>query len=461
MFRLDDDSLALAATDLSNHLACPHLSQQQLAMARGERARPPRDDDPHLRLIQQRGDLHEQDHLRVLAAEVGGYLDLTSEPVYAREGLIRQHGRAVEAMGKGERLIYQPTLFGGQWQGRVDFLRRIEKPSDLGGYSYEVLDTKLARHVKPAYVHQLMLYSELVAAVQGVRPQFAHVILGDGTTEPIFLPDYAALHRHVASSLESVAAAPALKTYPEPVSHCGICDLRPECRRRLVADDHLSLVAGAHRRRREKLGELRISTGAGLAGAPADLDARSLGVEQYAWLRTQAQLQVESRESGEPVHKCLEPARAAGLALLPDPSPGDVFFDLEGDPYVGAEGVEYLWGWWTADRGYECVWAHGPDEERAALEAFIYRVAELRRQHPAMHIYHYAPHERSKLRSLSVKYATREDEVDQLLREGAFVDLLAVVRQGVQVGEESYSLKKLERHHGFDRQEDTIREGGG
>ena len=29
------------------------------------------------------------------------------------------------------------------------------------------------------------------------------------------------------------------------------------------------------------------------------------------------------------------------------------------------------------------------------------------------------------------------------------VDLYAVVRQGLQVGEESYSLKKLERHHGF------------
>jgi uncharacterized protein len=76
-------------------------------------------------------------------------------------------------------------------------------------------------------------------------------------------------------------------------------------------------------------------------------------------------------------------------------------------------------------------------------------------------VFHYAPHEASKLKSLAIKYATREDEVDDLLRNGALVDLYAVVRQAMQVGEESYSLKKLERHHGFVRLEKTVREGGG
>ena len=80
---------------------------------------------------------------------------------------------------------------------------------------------------------------------------------------------------------------------------------------------------------------------------------------------------------------------------------------------------------------------------------FVDRVCALRAQHPEMHVFHYAPHEASKLRSLSVEYATREEEVDDLLRHDVLVDLYAVVRQGLQVGEESYSLKKLERHHGF------------
>jgi hypothetical protein len=40
MLRLDDGTLVLAATDLTNHLACPHLSQQRCAIARGERGKP-------------------------------------------------------------------------------------------------------------------------------------------------------------------------------------------------------------------------------------------------------------------------------------------------------------------------------------------------------------------------------------------------------------------------------------
>src|SRR4029079_7148070 len=107
-----------------------------------------------------------------------------------------------------------------------------------------------------------------------------------------------------------------------------------------------------------------------------------------------------------------EPAAGGGLALLPKPSPGDVFFDLEGDPYVELEGLEYLWGWCDADGEYRHVWAHDLEDERAALEKFVDHVLEVRAQMPGMHIYHYAPHERSKLGSLAMKYGTREEEVD-------------------------------------------------
>ena len=42
------------------------------------------------------------------------------------------------------------------------------------------------------------------------------------------------------------------------------------------------------------------------------------------------------------------------------------------------------------------------------------------------------------------RFATREDEVDDLFRRGVFVDLYRVVRQGVRAGVESYSIKRLE-----------------
>jgi uncharacterized protein len=458
---LEDGTLVLAASDLTGHLACPHLTQQRLAIARGERGRPRPDVDPHLELIKNRGDAHEREQLERLSRECGGHADLSGRPPpMTRAELEAAATATVAAMRSGAPLVYQAHLFDGRWQGRADFLRRIEVPSALGPHSYEVLDTKLARQVKPAAVHQVILYSRLVAALQELDPEWAHLVLGDGSIHAVALRRYAALHRHAARDLERTAAGPARATYPEPVSHCDVCALDAECHARRVRDDHLSLVAGALRDNRRRLAEAGIATVAALAEARAP-DPNPLGAERFEALRRQAALQVESRDSGRPCHRHLEPVRAAGYALLPAPSPGDVFFDLEGDPYAGDGGLEYLWGWWTPDTGYEGVWAHDAEAERAAFERFVDGAGELRRRHPDLHVYHYAPHERAKLRALAVHYATREEEVDELLRGEVLVDLYAVVRQAMQVGEESYSLKKLERHHGFVRLERSVREGGG
>lgn len=462
MFRLADGSLVLAASDLTNHLACPHLTQQRLAIARGERAKAQPADDPHAELARVRGEAHEEAQLHRLSAECSGHVDLSSgTSPHTRADLEAAAAATAAAMRSGAPLIYQAQFFDGRWQGRADFLRRIPLASTLGNYAYEVLDTKLARQVKPQVVHQLSLYNALLASRQGADPGVAHVVLGDGSMVAIELRRYAALHRHVVRDLEAVTASTGRETYPEPVPHCAICALASECRERLISDDHLSLVAGARRDHRQRLVDLGLPTVLSLATAPDNFYAGALGVDRFDTLHHQADLQVRSRTTGVPTHRHLEPARAAGYALLPPPSDGDVFFDLEGDPYVGDGGIEYLWGWWTAGSGYECVWAHDADAEKAAFETFIDRVGELRRQHPHLHVFHYAPHELSKLRSLSIQYATREQEVDDILRSEVMVDLYAVVRQGMQIGEESYSLKSLERHHGFTRLEKRVREGGG
>jgi predicted RecB family nuclease len=463
MFRLADQQLVLSATDLASYLACGHLIEQKRAVALGERAKWRKPADPHGELAKTRGDAHERAQLHRLSADRGGHVDLSpAQTRYTREWLTEQAGRTLAEMRAGAPLIFQGLLFDGRWQGRVDFLRRVEIPSALGAHSYEVLDSKLARQVKPAVVHQLALYTRLLSEVQDFHPPAAFVVLGDGSEHPVELERYGALHRHVARRLERLLAVGPAATYPEPTAHCGICDLDLECSRRRRADDHLSLVAGARRDQRGRLADLGVTRVHELAAAPADLPVGKLGAERFELLRHQARLQVATWADGGRHHRHLAPAFDRGYARLPEPDAGDVFFDLEGDPYIGTDGdIEYLWGWCTADGAYGCTWAHDADEEKAALEAFVDLVVARRRMHPDLHVFHYAAHEASKLRSLALKYATREDEVDQLLREGVLVDLYAVVRQGMQVGEESYGLKRLERHTGFVRGETTVREGGG
>ncbi len=76
-----------------------------------------------------------------------------------------------------------------------------------------------------------------------------------------------------------------------------------------------------------------------------------------------------------------------------------------------------------------------------------------------MHIYHYGSYEPSRLKQLAGRHATEQDELDDLLRGRVFVDLYRVVRQGVLVGAERYSIKNLEPIYGFTR-EINLRDAG-
>src|SRR5256885_7792383 len=48
-------------------------------------------------------------------------------------------------------------------------------------------------------------------------------------------------------------------------------------------------------------------------------------------------------------------------------------------------------------------------------------------------------------------YATREDEIDRMLRAGVLVDLHQAFKQGLRASVEEYSLKKVEAFYQFER----------
>ena len=77
-----------------------------------------------------------------------------------------------------------------------------------------------------------------------------------------------------------------------------------------------------------------------------------------------------------------------------------------------------------------------------------------------MHIYHYAAYEKTALRRLMSRHGTREEEVDHLLRNEVLVDLYRVVRQGIRLSTDSYSLKKVERLY-MPAREESIADAAG
>jgi uncharacterized protein len=449
-----DGRLIVSPSDLTGFLECEHLTQQELAAARGEIERPERK-DPELEVLTRRGLEHEARHLASLRTGHRRVVEFAF-PEGTTAGLTQAHVQTIAAMTEGVDVIYQGTFFDGGWRCHPDFLLRVDRPSKLGAYSYEVADAKLARKAKAAAVLQCCVYAEQVAAVQGVEPEHITLILGDGTEEELRLKDYAAYYRSVKRQFEQVVfPSPSEEgqgggTYPDPVDHCRICRWIDVCEARRRKDDHLCLVAGMRRDQTRRLNLAGIKTVTELGASPIDQPVHGINEMALTRLRQQARLQVQERHSDSLPFEVLPPlGEHLGFQALSAPTPDDLFFDMEGDPFVGDNGIEYLFGIWEAEgEGREGVhhafWGHDPDEEKRAFEQVVDFLIDRLSRNPDLHIYHYAPYEPNALKWLASTYATREAEVDQLLRARVLVDLYRVVRQSVRIGTESYSLKELE-----------------
>ena len=444
----------LSASDLVGHLNCGYLTHLDLAVAKSELAKPSVW-DPVLEILVERGALHEQSYLDHL--EANGFPVLRIDGIGVDTAAV---ARTLDAMHRGVPIIAQAALKNGHWGGRPDILRRVEHPSGLGAWSYEVIDTKLARETKGNTVLQICLYSDLLTDAQNVPPEFAFVVTpGSGFKPQIFrYVDYAAYYRRVRDGLErAVENGAGGEPYPDPRPHCEICRWRHHCDAKRRADDHMSLVAGISKSQIRELTTHDVCTVAALAtvALPLPWKPERGSAQSLERMREQARLQVQGRALGAVVYEPLPPLPRFGLARLPPPSDGDVFLDLEGDPFVEEGGLEFLFGYTFKDahgaERYTGDWAFSRADEKAAFERFIDFVIARLEAHPDLHIYHYAPYEPAALKRLTGRYATRENEIDRMLRAGLFIDLYAIVRHAIRASVESYSIKKLEPLYSFER----------
>jgi predicted RecB family nuclease len=455
--RIIGQQIRLTASDLSNHLACRHLTTLDLQVVRGERTAPEWA-APDLKVIQELGLRHETAYLAHLSG-LGLVIENLGQIDHKEEERLLTETLAL--MERGAQVIAQAALSDGEWLGRPDVLRRVQTPSKRWKWSYEVVDTKLARETKATTILQLLLYSDLLAKIQGTLPEFLWVVPpGEGFPgEKYRVSDYAAYYRHVRKRLLKAVGEDAIrKTYPEPVEHCNVCRWFKECDQRRRADDHLSLVAGIRRQQRDQFEEWNAETMAKLAVLPTPLKERPKHGSKagYERVREQARVQVEGRTEKKLKHEpLLPPVEGMGFCRLPEPSVGDMFVDLEGDPFVGENGLQYLFGFAVFDvRGelkYEKRWALNREEEKNGFEWLVDEITRRQAANPKMHMYHFGAYEPGALKRLMGMYATREDEVDRMLRAGVLVDLHQAYKQGVRASVEEYSLKKVEPFYGFER----------
>ena len=451
-----DNSILYSASDIVNFLDCEHKTT--LDFIDLETPLPKAEDDEEAMLYQRKGFEHEGSYVEQLKGKVTYFADISP----AKDDIDEAAARTIEAIRSGADIIYQATFIKHPFLGHADFLKKVPHPSFLGEYSYEVIDTKLARHSKTKFIIQLCFYSELLGHLQKHDPRMMHIVLGDGREESFRYDDYSKYYAMLKERFLKRMQSGHIDTYPEKHDHCDICRWRNICEEQWIKDDHLNQVANISRIQIKKLKAGGVSTLKALTDAD-NTTIPKMATETLNKLRRQASLQLEKRQTGQNRYELLplDIERKRGFARLPKPDEGDIFFDMESDS-MDIDGLEYLFGVYYFEKGepvFMPIWAHNRNEEKQAFVRFMDFTAERLRKYPDAHIYHYGQYEETALKKLMSLHGTHEAEVDNLLRFGKLVDLYKVVREGMMISEPAYSLKNVE-HFYLDERTGEVKNAG-
>ena len=121
--------------------------------------------DPQAELLAEKGAEHERAWLERFKAE--GRAVVSIEAAGGERDWLADARRTRDAMREGAEVIYQGVFVDGDWHGISDFLVRVDTPSELGAWSYEAWDTKLARTAEAVLRPAALLLHRAVARIQG------------------------------------------------------------------------------------------------------------------------------------------------------------------------------------------------------------------------------------------------------------------------------------------------------
>ena len=444
MKKTTTDKLLVSPTDLLAFLGCNHSTFLDLQFTLGKENKPTKSATSAAeQLLSKLGYEHEKKYLYKLKTEFTRVVEI---PRNSQQNRVEQ---TYKAMQSGADIIYQAVLQDGNWMGEADFLLKVFTTSNFGDYSYQALDTKLSRVAEPKHIIQLCFYSELLSKLQGTIPTKMHLVLGDNRQETFAVTDYLYYYQNAKKRFQEYIEKKPQNSYPEPCNACPLCSWKDHCTEVWAKDDHLSIVANIQKTQIQKLKNVGIDTLEKLANIPEIIKVEELNTEVFQRLKNQASLQYHKRITGENKYDILPDNPGKGFNRIPLDNQGDLFFDMEGDP-LHPNGLEYLFGIYYLD-GHDGIfrtfWAHDHQAEKATFREFMEFVEQRLKLFPEAYIYHYNHYETTALKRLACRYAVAQEQLDNLLRKGKFIDLYKVVREAIRVSEPSYSIKNLEKFY--------------
>jgi uncharacterized protein len=398
-----------------------------------------------------RGDMHEKAMLARLRSAGLGIVEIARPVDQSAEAIRERAAETIDALRARTDVVFQATLLDAPWFGYADFLVRVDGvPSELGDYSYEVRDTKLARHPSASALLQMAHYGAILTGIQGTPPPRLSIWLGTGEE---YSWDYSDAAPYLLEARTRFLSFRELDppTNPEPVAACPTCRWLDHCDQTWGPDD-LRNIHRLSRRQRILLHEAGITTTVELARAADAHRPPRMAVATYDRLRHQALAQTGTNDF---VIITPQP-EATSLLRVPPAHPLDIYFDLEGDPFAAIPTLDYLWAYSDARGTYHHVWAHSSEEETAALDWLLDVLHQRESDGGTWHVYHYNTYEITSLRRVAAAHPDPAitAEVDRYIAE-RFIDLYRTVESSLRTRDGSTSLKVVEKLAGYDRSVDA------
>lgn len=450
------DQWVISPQDVIAELECNHRLHLEWSVINDLLPPAEKEASPELELLAELGKIHESkiaDQLRLS----GSFIDI-GKPSFSLEALTATHDRTMKAISEGVETIYQAAFFTGSFVGFADFLILVKDEQgnpvkdEQGRFVYDPVDAKSARSAKRAAVLQVATYAAIMKELGLAVPQNVHLWLGGDSqwkASALDLIDLAQFFMdRVRNRISNFDGAPT-PTWAPPKESCSRCRWSAHCDLGRHQDKDLSLIQGIRSSTRSLLVANGIKTIDQMAIATDEQRPklpREVSKDTFAGLREQAAIQVKGENSPKPIYE-LKDKDAFGL--MPEVNDGDIWFDMEGDPFANnGDGLEYMFGYlYREGAGFEFKTFDARDtaEEKIAFVQFIEYVIDRRTKFPDMHVFHYASYEVSAMLRLAQRHGILEFEVDRLVREGVFVDLYTIVRNAFRFSTESMSIKYIEK----------------
>ena len=456
------ENTVINAHDLISVLECEHRNLLNKLVLEKVLPKPDEAKDPNLELIKNLGIAFEHKKLQELIDDGKNVIKIpeVTQSGDKHKNYLNAWLQTLEAIKKEPDIIYQAVLYTQDFLGYVDFLvlsrnadNSIKRDSN-GLAIYEPADTKLARTVKKSAVIQVAVYAEVMTRLGLGMPENVHLWLGKGDQFSYRTDDVVPLARHLFARIKEIHNIPAQLPNPlwaEKRTACEMCVWKKHCEDSRIADDDISLVYNTRVETRKKLRAAGLTTIEKLSKATIDDKPTGISINTFEKLTAQAAIQFKYRTKEEDV-PAFELVSEKELSLLPPRSKGDVWFDMEGDPHaLDGRGLEYLFGLVhieDQDLPFVTFGASSEAEEKRAFEDFIDWIMQRYQQYPDMHIYHYANYENTVLKRLAMSHQTRQEEIDEILKNGLLVDLFKIVKKSLRFSTSSLSLKKIEKVYG-------------